>query len=127
MPDRSFRLIGPSLLSHSNPVGKSGASALPTKVLGCMMLSLCGRVMRPVRLWDDYGSCNCNYSTRKGGGLRVGPAQWNEPDSMSISDDLLAALPRAEAIRDRIPVKVSTSMNNVAENSTTVAPDDTST
>ena len=71
MPDRSFRLIGPSLLSHSNPVGKSGASALPTKVLGCMMLSLCGCVARSVRLRDDKRSRNRNYSTRKGAGLRV--------------------------------------------------------
>ena len=51
---------------------------------------------------------------------------WSEPYSMSMNDDRVTSLPRAEAIRERMPVKVKTSMNSAAENSTTVAPEDTS-
>ena len=39
LPDRSFRLIAPWLLSHSRPEGKSGASVVPTYDLGCIALT----------------------------------------------------------------------------------------
>ena len=39
LPDRSFRLIAPRLLSHSRPEGKSGASVVPTYDLGCIALT----------------------------------------------------------------------------------------